>query len=43
MGGVWGGLKFSGSAFRGGLQVLGAFGRCARINGFCFTEILSTA
>ena len=35
---IWGGLKFSGSAFRVGLQFLGAFGRCARINGFCVTE-----
>ena len=42
---IKGGLKFSGPAFRGGLQVLGAFGRCARtiLNGFCATEILSTA
>ena len=38
-GGVLGGLKFSGSAFREGLQVLGAFARCARINGFCVTEL----
>ena len=30
---IWGGLKFSEPAF----------GRCARTNGFCVTEILSTA
>ena len=40
---IWGGLKFSEPAFRGGLQFLGAFRRCARSNGFCVTEILSTA
>ena len=40
---IWGGLKLSGPAFRGGLQFLSAFGRCAGINGFCVTEILSTA
>ena len=26
-----------------GYNFLGAFGRCARTNGFCVTEILSTA
>ena len=35
------GLKFSGPAFRGGLQFVGAFG--VLLNGFCVTEILSTA
>ena len=40
---IWGGLKFSEPARGEGYNFLGAFGRCARTNGFCVTEILSTA
>ena len=41
---IWGGLKFSEPVFRGGgCNFLGAFGRWARTEGFCVTEILSTA
>ena len=39
---IWGGLKFSEPARGEGYNFLGAFGRCARTNGFCVTEILST-
>ena len=35
--------KFSEPAWGEGYNFLGAFGRCARTNGFCVTEILSTA
>ena len=40
---IWGGLKFSEPVFREGYNFLGAFGRYVRTNGFCVTEILSTA
>ena len=40
---IRGGLKFSGPAYREGLQFPGGFGRCARTNGFCVTETLSIA
>ena len=40
---ISGGLKFSEPARGEGYNFLDAFGRCARTNGFCVTEILSTA
>ena len=40
---TWGGLKLSEPAWGEGYNFLGAFGRCARTNGFCVTAILSTA